>query len=292
MSADTVARHIARGFRQALICHRELTGGVRPWESFALDGIETFEYSQYFPFHLNLIVGRATHFLWGFTESPLRRKGRMTATQRSRRDALEVAFGCPDRSAVSTGIAALLRLALRPQGNPGARGGLNQAPKSPGAEFIVHTDGHPAYRRPIREFVDEQGRRIRQIVTSGKAPRTPWNPLFAVNAADTLLRHAQANHRRETIAFSKRRQAAIERAGLFLFWRNYIKWRSEREPGSTAAMVAGVADRQLSWRDLFARRRFPRTELLPQPLRDYYCAWIYTPILGPGQRVHRLLHAF
>lgn len=292
VSADTVARHIARGFRQAMLRHRELTLGISPRESLALDGIETFEYSQYFPFHLNLIVGRATQFIWGFTESPLRRKGRMTETQRTRRDALEADFGRPDPGAVSTGIAALLCLALRHQSSSDSRMSASRGPASSGSEFIVHTDGHPAYRRPLREFVDDQGRRIRHLVTPGKAPRTRWNPLFAVNAADTLLRHAQANHRRETIAFSKRRQGALERAGLFLFWRNYIKSRSERVPGPTAAMAAGVVDRELSWQELLSRRRFPRAGLLPQPLRDYYCAWIYTPALGPGQRVHRLIHAF
>jgi hypothetical protein len=38
---------------------------------------------------------------------------------------------------------------------------------------------------------------------------TAQNPLFPVNLADLLLRHSSANHKRETIAFSKRRQGAM-----------------------------------------------------------------------------------
>jgi len=44
--------------------------------------------------------------------------------------------------------------------------------------------------------------------------------LFKINLPDTILRHGQANHKRETIAASKRRQGSSERMVIFLTWRD------------------------------------------------------------------------
>jgi hypothetical protein len=107
-----------------------------------------------------------------------------------------------------------------------------------------------------------------------------------------LLRHGQANHRRETIAFSKRRQAAIERLAVFTVWRNAIKSRREKLPGETAAMAAGLLDRPWSWTRVFRTRRFPRREDLPGLWWSYYWRRIKTAALGSGQSEHRLKYAF
>jgi hypothetical protein len=40
--------------------------------------------------------------------------------------------------------------------------------------------------------------------------------------ADLLLRHSTANPKRETIAFSKRRQGALYRVAIWVVCRNYI----------------------------------------------------------------------
>jgi hypothetical protein len=65
-------------------------------EPLVIDGFEGFAYSQYQPLYLNLVVGARSHFTYGFTQSTLRRKGRMTAPQRRRRAALEREHGRPD----------------------------------------------------------------------------------------------------------------------------------------------------------------------------------------------------
>ena len=81
----------------------------------------------------------------------------------------------------------------------------------------LHSDEHPAYPRALRRLTDWS---IRHHRISSLAARTPQNPLFPVNLLDLLLRHNSANHKRETIAFSKRGQSAVERAALLLVWRN------------------------------------------------------------------------
>jgi hypothetical protein len=279
---STLMRHLARGGRQALLYHYGRLRNHQVTEPVAVDGFESFEYSQYFPFHLNLAAGLRSWFVYGFTESPLRRKGRMTAVQKRRREELERALGRPDPKAVPRGMSELLELVFR---------GLRPR-RSASDALEIHSDDHPSYPPALRRFMHRSGHKLEQYVTPGTAPRTLDNPLFPVNLADLLLRHGQANHRRETIAFSKRRQGAIERAALFLLWRNDVKPRREKRPGETAAMAAGLATGPLRWEEFVRRRLFPRKRDLPGPTWPFYWAKIKTAVYGAGQRVHRLRYAF
>ena len=279
-SHTTVARHAARLGRHCLLFHREL---LRDWaipEPLVIDGFESFEFSQYFPFHANLAAGAESWFLYHFTDSPLRRKGSMTPFQRRRRTELEETLGRPDPKAIELGIAALLDPLVR--GLPA------------GSSLILHSDDHPAYPRALYRLRRE-GRcpiRIRHRTISSLERRTKSNPLFPVNLADLLIRHASANHRRETIAFSKRRQGALERLAVFAVWRNCIKRRRENGSRESAAMWLGRLSRLLSWRDVLRRRRFPKHGDLPQPWGDYYWRRVRTAALGARQTTHKLRYAF
>lgn len=281
VSHTTVARHVTRAARPSFLFHRQIMNNRPLKEELSIDGFETFELSQFFPYHVNLAAGTGSWFIYGLTDSPLRRKGRMTAKQRRRREELEANHGRPDPKAVEQGVQRLLEQVV---GNRRVAPGTHP--------LVLNTDDHPAYRRSIAGYCRRTGRQIVHVVTPGTAPRTVSNPLFAVNLADSLLRHSQANHRRETIAFSKRRQGGIERAGVFMFWRNYVKWRRENARGVTAAMVLGFVSRRLGWKDLLARRRFPREELLPHPWDDYYWRRIRTVALEGEQAPLACRYAF
>ena len=280
ISHTTVARYVARLARHCLLFHRRLLRGSTLREAIVADGFESFAYSQYFPFHANLAVGAESWFLYHFTDSPLRRKGTMTAAQRKRRTELEKRYGRADPQAVEKGMAALLKtvVALLPEGQ-----GLK-----------LDTDDHPAYRRALRRLRRAIGRRlmIEHRVTSSTVRRTQSNPLFPVNLADLLLRHANANHRRETIAFSKLLQAVMERLAVFTVWRNCIKQRSENGPRETAAMRVGLTDRMLRWREVLRRRLFPGHADLPAEWSDYYWGRVKSAIYGERQRVHQCQYAF
>jgi transposase-like protein len=294
VSHSTVARHLARAGRHCLLAHRTMLEGGTIREEVAFDGFETFEYSQYFPCHFNLAAGRDSWFLYHFTDSPLRRKGSMTAEQKKERARLESRFGRPDPKAVENGILELLR-ALVPRMTAGRMPGARPEPETfrVAEPALLHSDDHPAYGRAVRRLRDEVGEVvILHQITPSTEPRTCANPLFPVNLADLLLRHCGANHRRETIAFSKRRQAAIERLAIFTVWRNAIKWRREKRPGRTAAMQAGILETPLTWGQLFGRRLFPHRRLLPGSWWDYYWRRIRTPALGETQVEHRLGYAF
>jgi transposase-like protein len=279
-SHTTVARHLARLGRHCLLFHRNLLRPHNLAEPLIIDGFETFEYSQYFPFHANLAVGADSWFVYHFTDSPLRRKGAMTDAQRRRRAELEQRFGRPNPKAVEISTVALLEPLLE------------MLP--PHRELLLHSDEHFAYRRALHRL-HRRGKNVPEIVhrtTSSKQRRTQSNPLFPVNLADLLLRHGSANHRRETIAFSKRRQAAMERLAIFTVWRNCIKKRRENARPQSVAMWLGFVDRLLGWRQILRRRLFPAHTELPEPWGSYYWRKVKTVVLGSGQTTHRCCFAF
>jgi hypothetical protein len=176
-----------------------------PREPLVLDGFRTFEHSQYWPMDLNLLIG-TSHFVYGFNAAELRRSGTMRPAQREKRVALEKRCGRPDPQATRKQIEELLRRIV-----------------PPGAQATIRSDEHKAYPRAMKRLRD---RRFHHETTSSKATRSMTNPLFPVNLADLLLRHSSGNHKRETIAFSKRRQGVLYRAAIWTVWRNYIKSRS------------------------------------------------------------------
>ena len=279
-SHATVMRHVARLGRQCMLWHRNLLREHRLEEPIVFDGFETFEYSQYFPFHAHLATGKDSWFLYHFTDSPLRRKGRMTRHQKKRRAQLERELGRPDPKAIEKDIYALLAtlVPMQPRGKP----------------WVLHSDDLEVYRRSIRRVKRkiEPKVSIEHRITPGSARRTKSNPLFPVNLADLLARHGNANHRRETIAFSKRRQAAMERMAILAVWRNVIKRKSENGPPESVAMELGLTKRLLYWKDIFKKRLFPGHSDLPTEWRTYYQRRVNTRILGNRQRIHRLKFAF
>lgn len=276
----TVARHLARAGRHCLLFHAQILQDLAICEPIVADGFETFEYSKYFPCHYNLAVGATSHFLYFFTDSPLRRKGRMTPEQLRRRAELEAKLGRPNPRAIELAMTELVRQVVR------------RVRK--GGELELRTDEHPDYPRALRRLRRTEARcpRIVHLTTHSTAPRTPQNPLFAVNHTDGFLRHSHANHRRKTIAHNKRRQGGLEKAAIFTVWRNLVKRRDENGPERSAAMVAGIAERMVTWREVFRWRLFPSRISLPPPWDRYYRREVKTAVYGSRGVVHRARYAF
>jgi hypothetical protein len=250
VSPQTVSRHASRLGRQALLFHARRIGGRAVQEPLGLDSFVSFHWSQYFPTHYHLLAGRSSHFFYGFTECEVRRSGRMTSGQKRRRTTLEEKYGRPDPRAIERAVAPLLE-AFRNAESP----------------LDVTTDEHADYPRAIARL--PRGA-ISHRTVSSRASRTTRNPLFAVNLLDLLIRHSSANHKRETIAFSRSRRGAIERLWLFLAWRNYVKSFSEKSRSATPAQRAGVAERRWTLKQLFRRRLFPEQIELPALWKAHY----------------------
>jgi transposase-like protein len=249
-SPQTFMRHAERLGRHCQLFHERWRprGGIR--ESLALDGLRTFEYSQYHPSEYHVVVGRDSHFVYGFTHSELRRSGTMTRRQERRRAELERRLGRPDPRSVEREVARVLGIVAAGSGR-----------------LELHTDEHAAYPRALRRLTRLE---VTHHPLSSRAARTTRNPLFASNLFDGLVRHSCANQKRETIAFSKRASGGIGRMWVMVVWRNHVKWFSERRPGRTPAMRAGVCERRWSVSEILEWRLFPKRIGLPEAWADHY----------------------
>jgi hypothetical protein len=266
----TVLTHAARLGRHCLLFHQHLRPhALEP--AVVLDSFISFEHSQFYPTAFHLVAGSHSHFFYGFTDSELRRSGRMTQRQRSRRAWLEARHGRPHPRSTEHQVRALLQL-LAPRPQP----------------LLLHSDEHHDYPRALRHLPHLE---LKHRVTSSRIPRTRHNPLFPVNLLDLLIRHSGANHKRETIAFSKRRQSAAERLWILLVWRNYIKSFSEQKHNATPAMRLGLLSRPLAVAEVLARRLFPGWFPVPQRWMTYYRREVPTRTI-PNGTVHRLRYAF
>jgi len=238
---STLQHQTERLGRHCLLFHEQLRPKTSPHEPLVLDGFRTFEHSQYWPFDLNLLVG-PSHFVYAMGEAELRRSGTMRPSQKQKRARLEKAHGCPHPQATRNSVEELVARTV-PEGNVAT----------------ILSDEHRAYPQALRRL---EGRRFHHEQTSSKQSRTTQNPLFPVNLADLLLRHSSANHKRETIAFSKRRQGAMYRAAIWIVWRNYVKSRSENKRNSPPAVLLGLIRKRLSVAKILGKRLFPsRMEL-------------------------------
>jgi len=217
-SPQTILLHANRLGRHCQLFH-ELHRPRGPLtEALALDGFQSFEYSQFHPTWYHVVAGRRSPFFYGFTDSELRRSGSMTPRQERTRAELEARHGRPDPRSIERETAAALRVLC---------------PEPQAVE--LDTDRHADYPRAIQRL---RHLTVTHRTISSRAARTTRNPLFAINLLDLLIRHAGANHKRETIAFAKRRQMAAWRLWVMLVWRNYAKWVSERKRRETPASRA------------------------------------------------------
>jgi hypothetical protein len=271
VSPETVLGQASRLGRHALLFHCLLRPKDPIREPVALDSFESFEFSQYHPTHFHIGIGSESHFCYGFTDTELRRKGRMTAAQKHRRTVLEARLGRPDPRSTEKEVAELLRIV------------------APHAQALtIHSDEHPDYPRAIRRAAHLE---VDHRTISSRAARTTRNPLFPVNLMDLLIRHSGADHKRETIAFAKRRQAASERMWVFAVWRNFIKAFSERKQDASPAMRVGITDHRLTVEEVLRERLFVETIPVPARWAEYYWKRIRTRAIPRG-RVHRKRYAF
>ncbi len=269
-SPQTVMRHAERLGRHCQLFHELWRPKRGIPESLALDGFRTFEYSQYHPCEYHLVVGRDSHFVYGFTHSELRRSGTMTRRQQRRRAELERRLGRPDPRSVEREVRRVLGIVA-----------------AGGGGIELHTDEHAAYPRALRRLT---GLAVAHHTVSSRAARTPRNRLFASNLFDGLVRHSCANHKRETIAFSKRASGGIGRMWVMVVWRNHVKWFSERRRGGTPAMRAGVCERRFSVNEILEWRLFPTRIALPEAWADHYRGRVPARQY-PARRERRLKYA-
>ena len=108
------------------------------------------------------------------------------------------------------------------------------------------------------------GRPILHEQFSSKAPRTPRNPLFPINFTNALLRDSISRLVRRNWAASKLRSRLRDHLWIFVAFRNYVRDRTRKERGRTAAMKLGIERRPWSWGE-WLRWRAPFFALHKEP---------------------------
>jgi transposase-like protein len=256
-------------------------------EAVVFDHFETFQYCQEMQLGIGTPVGVGSWFIYDLDPVPHRRGGKMTAARKAKLiERMERWGGIPAGSYRKSAVSMVKRL-------------LEIVPLDTG--LVLVSDDHPTYRPAVldacrgRRFThrihpnpirgEKHGRRSREAIARNAA-------MFPVDQLHRLLRHSDANHKRETIAFGRRANAILLRCFLFIVWRNFVKDRSERKPtGTTPAMKLGLARQRWNWATVLSRRLFPGRLAVPHRWMKLYRQLMQTPAVGINQ-VHALRNAF
>ena len=280
-SLTTVARISAHLGRHAILLHAKSLESIRGKlsESIVFDHFETFEFTQDYPFGVGTAVGARSWFVYGMDPAPHGRVGRSSPHQKRR---LRSRPKRDTRGRYDGSVTRTLDLLL------------DLTPED--ERLTILADAHPDYPRALRKHTERHRVDLRVFPNVPRGPKGSKRPhaaiardnaMFPVDLLHKILRHSLAHQRRETIAFSRRLNAAMERLCLTAIWRNFVKRRSERQPRSpTPATMLGLTDSPWSWKRVLSRRLFYDRTRLPEPWPILYRRGWDTPLL-PSNARHR-----
>jgi transposase-like protein len=236
VAGKSIQNRIGRGARQVLAFESCLSSTRCPDEDLAADGFESFCVSQFFPNNIHILVGLSSQFVYQSDHVTLRRKGKMTDSQRQERKKLDRRFR-PDTRGIRASfkrIAASLLSILSDEGRP---------------SITLWTDEKKEYPRalidsPCAAALLQEGRLIHKTISS-RAARTRNNPLFSVNYLDREIRKDLHEHVRETVCFGRNVNAQMERLTLYLFYHNYLKRHRAPDSLHSHALMAGYDEAEI-----------------------------------------------
>lgn len=271
----TVTGKISRLARNCLAMHATMEEETVLLEDLVADGFESFDRSQYFPNNIALVVGKESQHIYSFSHCTLRRKGRMTRSQKAKRAMLEASYRAPRGGAEKS-----LSEALKPLSTKWSRSFF--------PELRLFTDEHRAYPRAIEASgLGSDGGLVHET-RSSRAPRTIDNDLFAVNYIDRELRKDKAEYHRESTCFVRNVANGLERLSLYLVWHNYLKPRRVKERGvirHVHAEYAGAPFGRAKWKftELFVQRAFLSRLVVPEWVEKVWKRLNPTPLKEGGE---------
>jgi transposase-like protein len=278
---STVTRRAQRLGRHAHLLHHLALQEVTLHEPVILDDFDTYAGSQYFPCTLPTAVGSGSWFVYGSGFARERRRGHMSPFQRRRRERLERLHGRPEPGTVTRAFRSLIELLPVRCGSPLRLIADNDRAiriAAQGTRFTLEVHPNPA-RGPKGSARSPEARRRDEA-------------MFPNDQLHRFLRHSEAAHRRETIAFGRSFNGLVERLALFSVWRNLVQARSERRPrDGTPAMRVGLTGAKWTWQNVVAARLLPSRIRAGEEVMRLYRRALVTPLLR-SERRHALKHAF
>ena len=117
---------------------------------------------------------------------------------------------------------------------------------------VLDTDEKAVYPGLAKEAFG--GERLIHNRTNSKLVRATWNPLFAINHEEAVMRDLTARLRRESWLVSKKRRYLDLWIQLHMAYRNYARRRFNRDRESPAQLL-GFVSRRLTARELLGWRQ-------------------------------------
>lgn len=245
-SHTTVTRLSVRLGRHAALFQRRASSTLdRIAEPVVFDHFETFVRSQVERLGVGTAVGKSSWFVYDLAGARYLRAGGRSSRKRVLKQS--------PRPTISGAIAT-------------STGNLVQSLLAWSTDALdLISDDHPAYPAAIRRL-RHVSVPIRHRVFANPDRSPGHDPkvaarrdraMFAVDLLHKLIRHSQAHHKRETIAFGRRVDYTVGRLQLLAVWRNFVKRRVERRRcRESPAMRLGLTDRLWGWDDILAVRLF------------------------------------
>jgi transposase-like protein len=249
---NSIQNRIERLSRNCLAMHERVEKGVWLKENLVADGFESFDRSQYFPNNLHLLVGKDSQYLYGFTHTTIRRKGRMRREQKMKRARIEERYRAP-REGIEQSFGKLMQIIPKVW------------KKDVYPHLILSTDEHPAYPRALEKLSELKDAEKREVFLhrrcSSKAARTRVNPLFSVNYYDRELRKDTMAFQRESKCFCRNVANGLARIAVYQAWHNYLKphrVKTTANPEAVHGVYAGMDERVIGneLRRLYLERAF------------------------------------
>ena len=218
-SVSTIQNKLDRLSRQAAAFKSIITPRIQLKEDLAADGFESFVSSQYHPNNFTILVGSVSQYVYFFNYAQLRRKGRMTDSQKLKAEHLKRVITAAPYQVEQRFCEVIDKVVYLQQRSLQKK------------HLVVYTDEKIEYKRALDRVVfggvdPSRGYRITHHTTSSKQRRDSRNPLFPVNYMDREFRKDLAEHVRETTRFGRNTSNAVGRMELYQFHHNHFKsWR-------------------------------------------------------------------
>jgi hypothetical protein len=246
LSFESIRIRRDRMARNAMFMQTKLLEGHRINEALAADGFESYTRSKYFPVYINVLMGCDSDFMYSFSESHIKRKGKTTERQKERMNTEyeNISFtGCDLQKQFRTLLDYL-------------------TDRCADDKCVLHTDEHKTYLSVLKELSGKAGfPEVTHIQTSSRKARNALNPLRSVNYIDRLYRKDIPNHRRKTICFARNDRNMLSRMALYMLTHNFYKPRrisdKARQTEEKHYSVLGLDEKKLGfWKSLFRKQRF------------------------------------
>mgnify|MGYP002350568608 CR=1 FL=1 len=273
-STASIQNRMDRLGRAGIAMHEDILATMTLGEDLVADGFESFDRSQYHPNQIDILTGKTSQFLYGYTHATIRRKGRMTRAQKATRARLERRWRAPragNRAAFGRLVSCIDPLWDR----------------SKLRRLELWTDEHRDYPKAIADteplLLAMHDGSFRHRTWPSTAPRNLHNPLFSVNYYDRELRKDLAAFRRESTCFTRNTSNGLMRMACHMVYHNYQKpYRVEwpQTGGPVHAEAAGV-DRALVaalLRKLYSERPFMGHHRLSDESRRIWLKQAVTPL--------------